>query len=141
MDGDTNLRAALAALAAETESMAAPPAVEAAVLAEFDAARRGSIRRWIPVAACVAAAALLLHGPAQAPKIAHEQPFVEIPYVAPLAPYERVAVRRMDVPVTALIAVGFETHARDLGAAIPADVIVGQDGRALAFRLVEARRD
>jgi hypothetical protein len=138
---DEELQAALASLAAETESMAAPPRVEAAVLAEFDAAQRRRGRWWIPVAACIAAAALLLHGPAPVPPVAREQPFVQIPYVAPLAPYERVAVRRMDMPVTALIAAGFEVRTRDLGAALPADVLVGQDGRALALRLVSARRD
>jgi hypothetical protein len=138
---DEELQTALAALAAETESMAAPPQVEAAVLAQFDAAQRSRSRWWIPVAACIAAAALLSHGPAPAPPVARERAFVQIPYVAPLAPYERVAVRRMDMPVTALIAAGFEVHTRDLGAALPADVLVGQDGRALALRLVSARRD
>jgi hypothetical protein len=140
---DEELQAALAALAAETESMAAPPGVEAAVLAEFDAAQRSRSRSrwWIPVAACIAAAALLVRGPAPTPPVAREQTFVQIPYVAPLAPYERVAVRRMDMPVTALIAAGFEVRTRDLGAAIPTDVLVGQDGRALALRLVSERRD
>ena len=56
---------------------------------------------------------------------------MRIPYVAPLAPYERTQVVRMSVPVTALIAAGFEVHARDIGAAVRADVLIGQDGRAM----------
>src|SRR4051794_21660347 len=133
MDDDARLRAALATLVAEAERMAAPPAIEAAVLAEFDGAHRSGVRRWIALAACIGAVALLLRLPAPAPGVAQERPFVEIPYVAPLAPYERVAVRRMEVPVSALIAVGIDPRARDLSAALPADVLVGQDGRALAF--------
>jgi hypothetical protein len=42
----------------------------------------------------------------------------------------------MNVPLTALIAAGFEVHSPDIGAAVSADVLVGQDGRALAIRLV-----
>src|SRR4051794_8671179 len=121
MDDDARLRAALAALVAETERMAAPPAVEAAVLAEFDGTRRSGVRRWMAMAACIGAVALLLRmPPPQAQKVAQKGPFVEIPYVAPPAPYERVAVRRMDVPVSALIAVGIDPRARDLSAALPA---------------------
>jgi hypothetical protein len=141
MDSDARLIAAMAALVAETGTMEAPPEVEAAVLAEFDAARRGTIHRWLPIAACIAAAAMLLRGPAPPPRIARERPFVQIPYVAPLAPYERVSVRRIEMPVTALIAAGFEMPAREMGAAVPADVLVGQDGRALALRLVQERRN
>jgi hypothetical protein len=145
LDDQIALHGALAALAAESDSLAAPRGVEAGVLAEFDAARRGAVRRWIPaaiaLAAGIAVAVLLVRWPEPTTHIGRERPFVQIPYVAPLAPYERVAVRRMEVPVTALIAAGFEMRARDLGAAIPADVLVGQDGRALALRLVEERRD
>lgn len=62
--------------------------------------------------------------------------FVEIPYVAPLAPYERTNVMRMEVPVEALIAAGFEVQGQEPGAAVTADVLVGQDGRAHAIRLL-----
>jgi hypothetical protein len=64
------------------------------------------------------------------------EPFIEIPYIAPLAPYERTTIVRMDVPVSALIAAGFDMHAPDTGAALRADVLFGQDGRAHAIRLV-----
>jgi hypothetical protein len=65
-----------------------------------------------------------------------EQPFVQIPFVAPPAPYERLAVVRQHMPVAALIAAGFCVFAQDAGAAVPADLLVGQDGRPLAIRLV-----
>jgi hypothetical protein len=42
----------------------------------------------------------------------------------------------MDVPVSALIAAGFEVHTVDTSAALSADVLFGQDGRAHAIRLV-----
>jgi hypothetical protein len=35
-----------------------------------------------------------------------------------------------------LIAAGFEVHVADSGRSLPADVLVGQDGRALAIRLI-----
>ncbi len=69
-------------------------------------------------------------------KPAQEQPFVAIPYTMPLDPYERADVMRVDLPVTALIAAGFSTSMMDPGATARADVLVGQDGRARAIRLV-----
>ena len=61
--------------------------------------------------------------------------FMRIPYVVPAAPYERTAVVRMNVPAAALIAAGLEVRspAED---SLAADVLVGQDGRALAVSLV-----
>jgi hypothetical protein len=67
---------------------------------------------------------------------AAEQPFVEIPYVAPLAPYERASVVRMDVSVDALVASGFQLQGQRPGNSVMADVLVGQDGRAHAIRLL-----
>jgi hypothetical protein len=94
------------------------------------------------LAACVFLGALLIHRaaplsePAEAPYRISAEPFVQIPYVAPLAPYERTEVMRMDVPVAALIAAGFEVHVADPAAIIRADVLVGQDGRPHAIRLI-----
>src|SRR5689334_7700640 len=65
-----------------------------------------------------------------------EQPFVPIPYVAPLGAYERAEIVRMQMPVAALIAAGLPMRTRDPGASAEADVVVGQDGRARAVRLI-----
>jgi hypothetical protein len=100
------------------------------------------MRLWAyALAASVLVCAVMLLRPAPPPYVArpperHESPFLEIPYVAPLAPYERAAVTRMDVPVAALIAAGFEVHVADVGSTVKADVLFGQDGRAHAIRLV-----
>ncbi len=64
------------------------------------------------------------------------EPFVRIPYVASPAPYERTEVMRMDVTASALIAAGFDVHVPDAGATVTADLLVGQDRRVLAIRLV-----
>jgi hypothetical protein len=92
------------------------------------------------LAASVSVGVFLIHRtaphPAEAPRRATAEPFVQIPYVAPLAPYERTEVMPMDVPVAALIAAGFEVHVADPTAVIRADVLVGQDGRPHAIRLV-----
>src|SRR6267154_6056253 len=77
---------------------------------------------------------------AKSPMRSSEEPFIEIPYVAPLAPYERTNVVRMNVQVAALIAAGFEVHTPDAGTAVSADVLFGQDGRAHAIRLVPASK-
>jgi len=137
------------AFAALTREVPAPADLETQLLAEFDvvirnasrpaprsAARR--VRWWLPAAALAASlaiAAVAFHHAVPPPPIAGE-PFVEIPYIAPLAPYERTRIVRMDVPVSALVAAGFEVHAADTGAALRADVLFGQDGRAHAIRLV-----
>jgi hypothetical protein len=65
-----------------------------------------------------------------------EQPFVAIPYTEPLAPYERTEIVRMDLPVSALIAAGFPLEAAEPGASARADLVVSEDGRARAVRLI-----
>jgi len=87
----------------------------------------------IAALASVVAAAVLLWQPAPAPV---ERPFVAVPYVAPLAPYERASIQRMDVPVAALVAAGFQVNGIEPGGTVTADVLVGQDGRVHAVRLI-----
>lgn len=87
----------------------------------------------VAFASMLAVAAVLLR---QAAPVAEERPFVAIPYVVPLAPYERASVMRMDVPVAALVAAGFEVHGAEPGGTVSADVLVGQDGRMHAVRLI-----
>lgn len=65
-----------------------------------------------------------------------EEAFMSIPYTMPLAPEERANVVRMDLPVAALIAAGLPMRVRDMSASASADVLVGEDGRARAVRLV-----
>jgi len=100
---------------------------------------RSSRRLWIPVTVFGSFVILLvvaaLNRPAESPRTTNA-PFLEIPYTAPLAPYERTQVVHMDVSVAALIAVGFDIRATDAGASLNADVLIGQDGRAHAIRIV-----
>lgn len=65
-----------------------------------------------------------------------EEPFIAIPYAPPLDPYERIDVVRMDMPVAALIAAGLPVEMMDPSARAKTDVLIGQDGRARAVRLV-----
>jgi hypothetical protein len=62
--------------------------------------------------------------------------FVTIPYTVPLDPRERVTVMRVDMPVSALVAVGLSDAPADPGGSAQADVVVGEDGRIRAIRLV-----
>jgi len=135
-----DLESALAALAAADPLEPPPEHVPSALLSEFDHAfgRGRAPAFWMPAlaaAACLLLAILLL-APQPAPRLAQQRPFVAIPYVAPLAPYERPQVIRTEVPMATLLAAGFEVHVPDLAGAVPADVMVGQDGRALAIRLL-----
>ena len=60
--------------------------------------------------------------------------FVEIPYLAPPDPHENTTVVRIQIRVATLIAVGYRVTA-DPDAIVPADVLVGEDGRAHAVRV------
>ncbi|HEY4084284.1 MAG TPA: hypothetical protein VGM43_00020 [Bryobacteraceae bacterium] len=105
-------------------------------------ARRAS-RAWrwaiaAPVIAALVLAAVLIRRPASAPAPVEQAQtgFVRIPYVVPPLPYERTEIVHMDVPVAALIAVGFRRD-EPAGASVPAEVLVGQDDRPLAIRILE----
>ncbi len=138
---------AMRRLAAELAEAEAPAHVESAVRAEFDRARRRRRgRQWLASIGAVAAGAIArvgarfwpVHKPV-APVVVEaetERPFMPIPYVLPPAPYERMEVVRMQVPVAALIAAGLPMQIADPGAQAEADVLVGQDGRPRAVRLV-----
>ena len=94
------------------------------------------------IAAAVVLAVVLIR-PAPAPRAAaveNDTPFIQFPFVAPLAPYERVSVVRTEVPVAELVAAGFEMHAPDTGASVLADLVLGQDGRPFAIRFISNRR-
>jgi hypothetical protein len=65
-----------------------------------------------------------------------ETPFVPIPYVPPLDSYETATVLRVNVPVAALIAAGYRAPMADPAAIVVVDLLVGDDGRAHAVRLV-----
>ena len=137
---------AMGRLAAELEDAEAPPGIESAVLAEFDRVKRRRRTKYWTAAAGVAAAIVLIiaamhrqpdaDSSPPAPPAQVEQPFVPIPYVLPPAPYERVEVVRMRVPVSALIAAGLPMRTDDPAGQAEADVLVGQDGRPRAVRLV-----
>ena len=64
------------------------------------------------------------------------EPFVAIPYTVPLAPEERATVVRITLSPSAIAAVGFPLPAIDPGSDTLADVLVGEDGRAHAIRIV-----
>jgi hypothetical protein len=66
----------------------------------------------------------------------NDQPFLAIPYTAPLASYERTSLVRMDLPVSALVAAGLPVRISDPAAQASADVLVGEDGRARAVRVI-----
>lgn len=67
---------------------------------------------------------------------ASEAPFVAIPYTLPLDPRERATVMHLEMPVAALAAAGLTVTVPDPRASAQTDVIVGEDGRIRAIRLL-----
>jgi hypothetical protein len=137
----------LSRLLREWQAPETPAWLEGRVRAHRDAHRHARWRRQfvagLALAATLAAAALLVvRRPAPPPAaaaavaVAAEQPFVPVPYVMPLDSYETARVLRMNVPVAALIAAGYQVPVVDPAAMLEADVLVGDDGRAHAVRLV-----
>jgi predicted anti-sigma-YlaC factor YlaD len=143
-------RAALAAFSAVDSELTGwgrklsrwnPPPVDARERLAGRLRERGTRRRairWIPAAAAAIAAGLgtLAIAPRPSPPAqTHEQTgFVEIPYLAPLDLHENATVVRIQIRVATLISVGYRLTA-DPDAIVPADVLVGEDGRAHAVRV------
>jgi hypothetical protein len=138
----------------ETAEVDLPSTLEHALLGEFtrvSTIRRRKIRMQgsistLSIAASIVFAVWIASRPvgqpaaspiatAESPAIV-EEPFVPIPYVTSLGPFERMEIVRMEMPVAALIAAGVPVATVDPGAHVQADVMVGQDGRARAIRLV-----
>jgi hypothetical protein len=95
---------------------------------------------WVGVIVAVAAGLLLLAIVPQlkAPvrkRARGQAEFVEIPYLAPIDPRENASIVRMDIRVATLLATGYRIMA-DPDAIVSADVLVGEDGRAHAVRVI-----
>jgi hypothetical protein len=128
----------------EWQAPDAPASLERRVIARRDARWRRQVSAGLAFAAALAAAALLMvRQPAPMPvpaaaadEAASGQPFVPVPNVLPLDSYETGRVLRMNLPVSALIAAGYSLPAADPAGIVTADVLVGEDGRAHAVRLV-----
>jgi hypothetical protein len=140
LESQRALTAALRTVAAEP----IPPAEELSgrVMAELDRSARVTRMRvsgWLAAGGLAAAAALLLLVSPEkppAPVAQDASQFITIPYTVPLSPEERATVVRMTIPVTALLAAGFQMPAADPTTTVQADVLVSQDGRARAIRPV-----
>jgi hypothetical protein len=133
------ISAGLARLAAEYASASPPVNLESRLLAEIKGTNAGSRKRFpfwlLAMTAPILSVVIMLYRSGSHSQAVGE-PFYQMPYVAPAAPYERTEVRRENVPVAALISAGLDVHVPDSGAVVTADVLFGQDGRALAISLI-----
>jgi len=94
---------------------------------------------WLSAAAAIAAAvALVAVSPQPKPReVEHATVyFAAIPYLPPLDPRENTAVVRMNIRLSTLIAAGYRVNA-DPSAVVRADVLVGEDGRVHAVRVLQ----
>jgi hypothetical protein len=66
-----------------------------------------------------------------------EEPFVAIPYTVPLAPEERATVMHVALSPSAIAAIGFPLPVMDPGSVVETDLLVGEDGRAHAVRILD----
>ncbi len=120
----------------------APAAARTQIAARIDGlpAQRG-ILRWIPAVATAIAAAIALFSVGtgtpkkETPSARTQDYFIEIPYLPPPAPQENLAVVRMEIRVGTLMSMGYRVTA-DPEALVPAEVLVGEDGRAHAVRVL-----
>jgi hypothetical protein len=122
----------------EWEAPDAPASLEGRVLARRDARWRMQFVAAMLAAALSAAAFWITRRPAPSGRelAAAEQPFVPVPNVLPLDSYEIGRVMRVDVPVSALIGAGYSLPLADPAGMVKADLLVGEDGRVHAVRLV-----
>jgi hypothetical protein len=107
-------------------------------LAEVSTNRRANW--WMAVAAAAVitvAIALTVTMPRQKIPAGKSEPapLIAIPYLPPLDPRETAMVVRIKVRVATLMAMGYRIAA-DPDKVVPADVLVGEDGRAHAFRVL-----
>ena len=72
----------------------------------------------------------------QRPTVVRPAGFVELPGAAALPAFESGEIVRMDVPLSSLPGYGFDISSGAGNGPVAADVLIGQDGRARAIRLV-----
>jgi len=152
------LKRGLRALAGQMSAAEAPPRVEARLRTAFRAYNGMAgvpSRRWRPVwtwAAAVAAmfamAVLLVRERTpQAPQpVSHvveladngiENGFIPLPNAAQIDPSEEVNVVRVEVPRSAMIALGYDVKPEEASQSVEADVMLGTDGLARAVRFLD----
>ena len=129
-------------LGRELADVPIPASIRAAVMHRFDRTRRRRLAtRSVLIGTAVAAAAVAgvairENAHRTTPAVSETQPFIAIPYTLPLDPDEPARIVRMSLPVPALTAAGFSIAVPDTGAQAEADVLVGEDGRPRAIRIL-----
>jgi hypothetical protein len=135
------------ALRHEEARVSAPPHVERAVLAAWDAAHRPSRSSWSlwrGLSAAAAAAILVVSLTVLGGRLRaglgsagpQDDPAATLMLVgAPILAGEPVRVVRMRVPASTLTTLGVRSLAGEFADAVDVDVIVGEDGVARAIRL------
>ena len=129
---EEKLLSGLKALAA-SETAVPPLGMEAALLKQLKPRRMIS---WPLALEVLAAAAIVAIAIYSRPAASTPDEFVTVPYSAPIGPYERAELVRVNVPVTALTQWGLSIPAFDPSQRVNADVVIGEDGLARAVRLV-----
>ena len=124
----------------------ASPSLEARVLSACRAdGGRWKARTFVAASILIVGAVLLSRmpprpvppDPTPPPVVADaDGPFVPVPFVAPLDSYETATVLRGNLPVAALMAAGYRVSLADPAALVLGDVLVGDDGRVHAVRLL-----
>jgi hypothetical protein len=116
----------------------APPDARQRLIDALPRANRRWPLYWPAAAALVAgfAVAILLSRSKPTPPLP-DRPFVAIPYLPPVDPRENTTVVRVNIRVQTLLALGYRTSA-DPTTVVPADVLLGEDGRAHAIRPLSA---
>ena len=158
MRGQAAIKHGLRALAGQMSRTEAPPRVEARLRAAFRAhngMEAAPARHWRPAFAWAAALAALLvvalvlvrgRAPQAPPPVSHaveladngiENGFIPLPNAAQIDPAEEVNVVRVEVPRSAMIALGYDVKPEEASQSVEADVMLGTDGLARAVRFLD----
>ncbi len=152
-DIDTALHAPLAALRSASASLAAPPAVERALMAAFarQARRLPWYRRWNALqlglaggmGSAMAAALLFLLLPnlqhSTVPASGEESAFVALESRERILQEPSPRVVQADVPRTMLSSAGMPISPENAGDTVRAELLLGADGSALAVRFISTQ--
>jgi hypothetical protein len=129
---EENLVSALKVLAA-SETAGPPAALEAQLVKAMR--RRRRVISWPLALEVLAAAAVLMIALYSRSAPAAADGFIAVPYSTPIGPYERADLVRVNVPVSALAQWGLSISALNPNQRVEAEVVLGEDGLARAFRL------
>lgn len=134
MSSEEKIQIGLKSLAA-LETRLPSPGIEAFLIRKIKPRRRISWQLAFEAFAIAAVIAIMLY-PAPEP-LPPESSFIQVPFVDPVGPDERMQLVRVNIPVRALANWGLPVAGLNPDRRVDAEVVVGEDGLARAVRFIQ----